>query len=456
MKTKFYSLGIAFICAFTFNHPKTFAQGSVGVGTTNPNPSSILDVTSSSKGLLIPRMTASQRDAIASPATGLLIYQTNETAGFYYYNGSWQPLAPSLTSYANTALSNLTDPTAVNVHLLPATAATTNLGNASSNWKNLYLSGDVYIGANRVVSDKGNASNFFGTNAGVSNTSGAYNTATGYQSLHVNSTGGYNTANGAISLPFNSTGGYNTGVGMFSLYYIGSTNYNTAIGYGAGDNTTNPTQGTFLGANSWASPGLTNMTAIGYAAKATASNQVMLGNTSVTSVIAAGGFVVYSDGRFKKDIKEEVPGLDFINKLRPVTYHYNIHDLNKYTGASPVAEKRMINDKGSSTIEIKQSEEAARISEAAIIQKEKILYTGLVAQEVEAAAKTLNYDFSGVHAPANDNDAYGLSYSDFVVPLVKAVQELSKKNEALEKQNAEMKARLDKLEGILPLMKTQK
>jgi hypothetical protein len=61
--------------------------------------------------------------------------------------------------------------------------------------------------------------------------------------------------------------------------------------------------------------------------------------------------------------------------------------------------------------------------------KEKKLYTGFVAQEVEVAANKLGYDFSGVYKPQNDRDAYGLSYSDFVVPLVKAVQELSKLND---------------------------
>ena len=67
----------------------TYAQ--VGVGTTTPDASSALDITSTTKGLLIPRMTETQRDAISSPATGLMIYQTDGTAGFYYYNGSsWE------------------------------------------------------------------------------------------------------------------------------------------------------------------------------------------------------------------------------------------------------------------------------------------------------------------------------------------------------------------------------
>ncbi len=60
----------------------------VGINTTTPDSSAALDITSTSSGLLIPKMTQAQRIAIASPATGLLVYQTNATAGFYYYDGS--------------------------------------------------------------------------------------------------------------------------------------------------------------------------------------------------------------------------------------------------------------------------------------------------------------------------------------------------------------------------------
>ena len=72
--------------------------------------------------------------------------------------------------------------------------------------------------------------------------------------------------------------------------------------------------------------------------------------------------------------------------------------------------------------------------EQAIADKEKKLYTGFIAQDVEAAAKKLNYDFSGVYHPQNDKDLYGLSYADFVVPLVKAVQELSAANDNKQQQ----------------------
>lgn len=69
------------------------SYGQVGIGTATPANSSMLDVSSITKGLLAPRMTLAQRNAIPSPATGLLIYQTDNTPGFYYYNGTtWTPV----------------------------------------------------------------------------------------------------------------------------------------------------------------------------------------------------------------------------------------------------------------------------------------------------------------------------------------------------------------------------
>ena len=71
------------------------AQAQVGIGTTTPTSSSILDLVSTSKGLLAPRMTLSQKNAVTSPATGLWIYQTDGMSGFWYYTGTeWVPLLP--------------------------------------------------------------------------------------------------------------------------------------------------------------------------------------------------------------------------------------------------------------------------------------------------------------------------------------------------------------------------
>ena len=78
-----------------------------------------------------------------------------------------------------------------------------------------------------------------------------------------------------------------------------------------------------------------------------------------------------------------------------------------------------------------------------------MIYTGFIAQDVEKAAKELNYDFSGVDAAKNSKDLYGLRYSEFVVPLVKAVQELSKMNDDKDAQIAQLNERLTKLENAI-------
>ncbi len=84
--------------------------------------------------------------------------------------------------------------------------------------------------------------------------------------------------------------------------------------------------------------------------------------------------------------------------------------------------------------------EAEALIQKGIQEKEKIIRTGFVAKQVEEAAKKIGYDFSGVDKPANEHTPYGLRYSEFVVPLVKAVQELSQINDDLQKQIDELKA----------------
>ena len=67
-----------------------FSYAQVGINTNTPDGSSALDIESTTGGILIPRLTEKQRDAITTPATGLMIYQTNQISGFYFYDGaSW-------------------------------------------------------------------------------------------------------------------------------------------------------------------------------------------------------------------------------------------------------------------------------------------------------------------------------------------------------------------------------
>lgn len=67
-------------------------SAQVGIGTTNPDTSSLFEVQSTTKGLLTPRMTTAQRTAISSPANGLLVYDTDESAFYYYESAAWSRL----------------------------------------------------------------------------------------------------------------------------------------------------------------------------------------------------------------------------------------------------------------------------------------------------------------------------------------------------------------------------
>ncbi|MFM1810158.1 MAG: hypothetical protein RLZZ382_1383 [Bacteroidota bacterium] len=80
---------------WVLNSANLFNNGSsIGIGTVAPNASAALEVNSTTKGFLLPTMTQTQRNAISTPATGLLIYQSDNTPGFYYYNGSaWTAIA---------------------------------------------------------------------------------------------------------------------------------------------------------------------------------------------------------------------------------------------------------------------------------------------------------------------------------------------------------------------------
>jgi hypothetical protein len=82
-------------------------------------------------------------------------------------------------------------------------------------------------------------------------------------------------------------------------------------------------------------------------------------------------------------------------------------------------------------------------------EKAAILYSGFIAQEVELSAKEIGYDFSGVDVPKNENGIYGLRYAEFVVPLVKAVQEQQDQIEQLKADNAALKEMLIAIENKL-------
>jgi len=265
------------------------------------------------------------------------------------------------------------------------------------------------------------------------NTSGIHNSASGSWALYFNETGDANSADGYYALHGNESGSYNTATGYWALYNNNSSSYNTAIGAYAGDSYANSGYNTFVGYDADASAGsYTNGSAFGRGSRVTATSQVRIGNSAVSSIGGYAGWTNISDGRVKKNVKEDVVGLEFIKKLRPVTYNLDVRAINQRA-------------------QVKEEEGDAEL----IAQKETITYSGFIAQEVEKAAREIGYDFSGVDAPKNENDLYGLRYAEFVVPLVKAVQELSAANDKKDEQirnleiaNTKIQKQLDQIKSL--------
>ena len=83
------------------------------------------------------------------------------------------------------------------------------------------------------------------------------------------------------------------------------------------------------------------------------------------------------------------------------------------------------------------------LSDADYLASSSIVRTGFIAQEVEAAAQKIGFDFDGVSTPQNETDLYGIRYAEFVVPLVKAIQE---QQEMIEGQEATAKEQQEMIE----------
>lgn len=110
----------------------TYGQG-VGVNEdgTDPDPSAILDVKSDSRGMLVPRLTKAAKLGIPGPANGLLVYQTDDTIGFWYYDiNRWKPIFQNIT--AGTGLTGNTIEGYGTIGLEPTGITTGQYGNTDS------------------------------------------------------------------------------------------------------------------------------------------------------------------------------------------------------------------------------------------------------------------------------------------------------------------------------------
>jgi len=354
--------------------------------------------------------TASSNSAFGNSA----LY--SNTSGYWNVAAGSDALSNNTTGTSNTALGVFSlrinqigsENTAVGSNALRNTTSYYNVGVGNSTlYDNTTGESNTAIGY-RVLNKNTTASSnvAIGQYALAANVSGEGSTAVGTDALSKNRTGG-NTALGSAALYNNVGGGWNAAVGYRALFNTSSGNGNTAVGYESLLSNSVGNNNTSIGyAAGPAQNNFSNTGAFGYSATPTASNQIRIGNSSVTSIGGQVGWSNFSDQRFKVDVQENVSGLDFILKLRPVTYRWNLGSLNRFI-YGPAADTLFANSE----------------AVAGIARQESITYTGFLAQEVEAAAQAVGYDFSGVVAPANERSPYSIRYAEFVVPLVKAVQE---------------------------------
>jgi trimeric autotransporter adhesin len=384
--------------------------------------------------------TYSNNTAVGSSSMNVSFGSSNTALGVYALAGSSASYNTAVGGYAffNCAESY---GTAIGYYALFNSQASTGyntavgayalMGSTSEGNEGFY---NVAIGANAIKNNQtGNDNVALGYEALMSDSTGSFNNASGLVSLYSNTTGSANVADGLGALVSNTTGSENTGIGMEALNNNTTGTYNTALGFGA-----NTSSGT-----------LTNATALGATASVTASNQVVIGNSSVTSIGGYAAWTKFSDGRFKKNIQENVPGLAFINKLNPVTYTLDVSGIESKLHQSdhPALDKIAAGARSSAQDD--------QVMNQAMREKAAIIYTGFVAQDVEKAAESVNYVFSGVDKPKDASQSfYGLRYEDFVPPLVKAVQELSAKNDSLQDKYDSLQTQVNELRAMVLALKS--
>lgn len=299
----------------------------------------------------------------------------SNTIGYNNIAAGAQALFNNDSGYANTAVgvqSLYTNVEGSYNTAMGRAALFYNIGsdNTASGWHSLY---------SNTTGDSNTAS---GVESLSSNTTGSYNTASGWNSLYLNTTGDGNTANGLQSLTSNTTGGYNTATGIYSLFYEKTGFFNSAFGYSAGEMINGGTQNTFIGALSDATGDFNNSMALGYETKVNASNKVRIGNSSITVIEGQVPWSNPSDKRLKENIiYTSSLGLEFINKLKTVSYNYKA-------------------------------------------DKTKTRYDGFIAQDIEEVLRDLKISFSGLKK--SSDGVYSLAYSDFVMPLVNGMKEQQK------------------------------
>jgi len=226
---------------------------SVTSDGSSPDASAMLDIKSTTSGLLVPRMTSAQRSGIADPAVGLIVFDTDDSTLYYRTNTNWLSFRHALI------LEDSDQDTKIQVEegadediirfdlagqerwvmrggrLEPVnTGYSVWIGDHAGASDDLSYNRSVAVGDSALaLSTSGEFNTSVGHTSLSSNTIGSHNTATGFRSLYSNTTGNDNTATGYQTLYSSANGARNTGMGFQALYSATVGGNNTATGYQA-------------------------------------------------------------------------------------------------------------------------------------------------------------------------------------------------------------------------------
>lgn len=254
------------------------------------------------------------------------------------------------------------------------------------------------VGASALASSTGSAgtSTAFGANALAAATSGSSNTAIGASTLPLVTTSYGNTAVGAGALSSLTTGVNNTAVGgTNTLSSVSTVPGNTAVGVYALSVCTgqeNTCVGYFAGANITTGGNNTCIGRVAYASSATVNNEITLGDSSITTLrCQVTSITSLSDVRDKTNIQPLRTGLNFINRLNPVSFDWNMRDGGKVGIAD----------------------------------------TGFIAQDLQSC-QSLTQEFIPGLVYAENPNKLEAAYGKLIPVLVKAIQELTARVAELE------------------------
>jgi len=205
-------------------------------------------------------------------------------------------------------------------------------------------------------------------------------------------------------------------VGRSAGASVSTGNGNTLIGAFAGDAISTGTYNTALGDNAYTAGNYTNSIALGLDSAIAGNNYGKIGDGNVD--VYAKSFNNTSDSRDKADIQATNLGLDFIMALQPRMYRWDMREFYRPERPGPEA----------SQAELDAWREACKLSNLTHdgTHKRSRFHQGLVAQEVKEVLTTMGVDFGGFRdCEVNGGDAQmGLEYTQFIAPLIKAIQEL--------------------------------